>query len=274
MCWRGSSGLRGAESAPVDAPAGFPSPDRRCRHPSPAILPKPIARTQREAQRSCDYRRMSAQHGGPRPHRRRRWLLHRIASRMPCPRLRQGHRHRSWPGHLERLRGPRAAGRPDQCRACLCGRPDDPALPAGAVDVALLVRMYHEIEQPYAFMWRLREALKQACLQFQRSRTRDAESLARRPVCSPVRSRPLAMKRAAHRISDADRLCRDVCRAGNVARPAVRRETLQSCPAEPQPHRRAIAEPLRSYRVATCPGQGSRQSSARSASQVKRARRA
>jgi ubiquinone/menaquinone biosynthesis C-methylase UbiE len=40
------------------------------------------------------------------------------------------------------------------------GTPEDPALPAGSVDIALLVRMYHEIEQPYAFMWRLRDALK------------------------------------------------------------------------------------------------------------------
>jgi predicted methyltransferase len=42
----------------------------------------------------------------------------------------------------------------------ILGKPDDSALPAGRVDVALLVRMYHEIEQPYAFMWRLRDALK------------------------------------------------------------------------------------------------------------------
>jgi SAM-dependent methyltransferase len=40
------------------------------------------------------------------------------------------------------------------------GKFDDPALPAGAADVVLMVRMYHEIEQPYAFMWRLRDALK------------------------------------------------------------------------------------------------------------------
>jgi predicted methyltransferase len=36
---------------------------------------------------------------------------------------------------------------------------DDPKLPTGSTDVALMVRMYHEIEQPYAFMWRLRDAL-------------------------------------------------------------------------------------------------------------------
>jgi predicted methyltransferase len=37
---------------------------------------------------------------------------------------------------------------------------DDPKLPPASVDVALLVRMYHEIEQPYAFLWRLRDGLK------------------------------------------------------------------------------------------------------------------
>lgn len=37
---------------------------------------------------------------------------------------------------------------------------DDPKLPPASVDVALMVRMYHEIEQPYAFLWRLRDALR------------------------------------------------------------------------------------------------------------------
>lgn len=40
------------------------------------------------------------------------------------------------------------------------GAGDDPRLPPGAVDIVLMVRMYHEIEQPYALMWRLHEALK------------------------------------------------------------------------------------------------------------------
>jgi predicted methyltransferase len=42
----------------------------------------------------------------------------------------------------------------------LLGGFDDPKLPPASVDVALMVRMYHEIEQPYAFLWRLRDALK------------------------------------------------------------------------------------------------------------------
>jgi predicted methyltransferase len=42
----------------------------------------------------------------------------------------------------------------------LLGGFDDPKLPPASVDVALMVRMYHEIEQPYAFLWRLRDALR------------------------------------------------------------------------------------------------------------------
>ena len=37
---------------------------------------------------------------------------------------------------------------------------DDARLPPASVDIALMVRMYHEIEQPYAFLWRLRDSLK------------------------------------------------------------------------------------------------------------------
>lgn len=40
------------------------------------------------------------------------------------------------------------------------GTPDDPRLPPAAIDLALLVHMYHEIEQPYALLWHLRSALK------------------------------------------------------------------------------------------------------------------
>jgi ubiquinone/menaquinone biosynthesis C-methylase UbiE len=39
------------------------------------------------------------------------------------------------------------------------GAPRDPALPPAAVDVALLSHMYHEIENPYEFLYRLRPAL-------------------------------------------------------------------------------------------------------------------
>jgi ubiquinone/menaquinone biosynthesis C-methylase UbiE len=40
------------------------------------------------------------------------------------------------------------------------GEPDDPKLPAASFDRVLMVHMYHEIAQPYAFLWRLRPALK------------------------------------------------------------------------------------------------------------------
>jgi predicted methyltransferase len=44
--------------------------------------------------------------------------------------------------------------------AFLLGAPDDARLPPRSVDLVLMVRMYHEIEQPYALLWRLHAALK------------------------------------------------------------------------------------------------------------------
>jgi SAM-dependent methyltransferase len=41
------------------------------------------------------------------------------------------------------------------------GEPHDPRLPASSLDAAILVRMYHEIAQPYAFLYNLVPALKQ-----------------------------------------------------------------------------------------------------------------
>ncbi|MDT0575517.1 methyltransferase domain-containing protein [Croceicoccus sp. F390] len=40
------------------------------------------------------------------------------------------------------------------------GRPDDPGLPAESFDRIFLVHMYHEVAEPYAFLWRLHPALK------------------------------------------------------------------------------------------------------------------
>jgi len=40
------------------------------------------------------------------------------------------------------------------------GLPDDPKLPAKSFDRVFLVHMYHEVTSPYAFLWRLREGLK------------------------------------------------------------------------------------------------------------------
>ena len=40
------------------------------------------------------------------------------------------------------------------------GTPDDPKLPPGSFDRIIMVHMYHEIEEPYAFLWNMRPALK------------------------------------------------------------------------------------------------------------------
>lgn len=41
------------------------------------------------------------------------------------------------------------------------GAPDDPRLPTNSFDRIFLVHMYHEVAEPYAFLWRLRPALRQ-----------------------------------------------------------------------------------------------------------------
>lgn len=40
------------------------------------------------------------------------------------------------------------------------GAPDDPRLPGASFDRIFLVHMYHEVGEPYAFLWRLRPALR------------------------------------------------------------------------------------------------------------------
>jgi ubiquinone/menaquinone biosynthesis C-methylase UbiE len=40
------------------------------------------------------------------------------------------------------------------------GAADNPMLPAASFDRVFLVHMYHEVEQPYAFVWHLREGVK------------------------------------------------------------------------------------------------------------------
>jgi len=40
------------------------------------------------------------------------------------------------------------------------GAPADPKLPPDSFDRVLLIHMYHEIEQPYEFLWRLRPSVK------------------------------------------------------------------------------------------------------------------
>ncbi|WP_313441160.1 class I SAM-dependent methyltransferase [Novosphingobium sp.] len=40
------------------------------------------------------------------------------------------------------------------------GTPDDPKLPENSFDRVFLVHMYHEVTEPYAFLWHLRPALR------------------------------------------------------------------------------------------------------------------
>ena len=40
------------------------------------------------------------------------------------------------------------------------GDPHDPRLPPGSLDLALLVHMYHEVQQPYGLLWNLGPALR------------------------------------------------------------------------------------------------------------------
>ena len=64
------------------------------------------------------------------------------------------------PRYLERLR---ERVRRDSLRnvAFALGDPHDPRLPPESADLVLLVHMYHEVEQPYAFLHNLRPALRE-----------------------------------------------------------------------------------------------------------------
>jgi len=59
---------------------------------------------------------------------------------------------------------------------------DDPRLAPASTDVALMVRMYHEIEQPYAFLWRLRDELKEGGIVAVSERDRETEDHGIRPA--------------------------------------------------------------------------------------------
>lgn len=61
------------------------------------------------------------------------------------------------PGVVARLKR-RAAGL-GNVRVTL-GSADDPRLPGAALDRVFLIHMYHEIEQPYALMWQVHDAMK------------------------------------------------------------------------------------------------------------------
>ncbi|MBK6412599.1 methyltransferase domain-containing protein [Sphingopyxis sp.] len=63
------------------------------------------------------------------------------------------------PGVIERLADRVARERLDNVSLKL-GAVDDPRLPAASFDRVFMVHMYHEIGEPYAFLWRLRPALR------------------------------------------------------------------------------------------------------------------
>src|SRR3546814_6616592 len=63
------------------------------------------------------------------------------------------------PEVLERLADRVARERLDNVSLKL-GAVDDPRLPAASFDRVFMVHMYHEIGEPYAFLWRLRPALR------------------------------------------------------------------------------------------------------------------
>jgi SAM-dependent methyltransferase len=64
------------------------------------------------------------------------------------------------PGAIQRLGARVVRERLDNVSIKL-GAPDDPRLPASSFDRIFLVHMYHEVTEPYAFLWRLRPALRQ-----------------------------------------------------------------------------------------------------------------
>lgn len=63
--------------------------------------------------------------------------------------------------YLDRLAG-RLAREDVRGVTLVHGTPTDPRLPPASVDVAILAHVYHEIENPYEFMYRLRGALAAA----------------------------------------------------------------------------------------------------------------
>jgi ubiquinone/menaquinone biosynthesis C-methylase UbiE len=64
------------------------------------------------------------------------------------------------PDALRRL-GSRVEGERLDNVSIKLGNEDDPRLPQNSFDRVFMVHMYHEVGEPYAFLWRLRPALRQ-----------------------------------------------------------------------------------------------------------------
>lgn len=63
------------------------------------------------------------------------------------------------PEFLDRLRQTVRERRLENIEFVL-GRPDDPRLPRNSIEVAVLAHMYHEVGQPYAFLWNLAPSIR------------------------------------------------------------------------------------------------------------------
>ncbi len=63
------------------------------------------------------------------------------------------------PGAIQRLGARVVRERLDNVSIKL-GAADDPRLPANSFDRIFLVHMYHEVTEPYAFLWRMQPALR------------------------------------------------------------------------------------------------------------------
>lgn len=63
------------------------------------------------------------------------------------------------PGAIQRL-GQRVERERLDNVSILTGKPENPLLPAGSFDRIFMVHMYHEIGEPYAFLWHMRPALR------------------------------------------------------------------------------------------------------------------
>lgn len=64
------------------------------------------------------------------------------------------------PGAIERLARRAEKERLDNV-SVRTGSPEDPKLPENSFDRIFMVHMYHEVSEPYAFLWNLRPALKE-----------------------------------------------------------------------------------------------------------------
>lgn len=64
------------------------------------------------------------------------------------------------PDYLERLAGRVGSEGLAGAVTIVRGDPHDPRLKPGSIDLALLVHMYHEVQQPYGLLWNLRPALR------------------------------------------------------------------------------------------------------------------